>query len=1079
MKKLPALLVLLYLFAVAPGHAQTDNTLYVKNFPGQTVGQKATAAQAACNANEAIPCIIVFDPTLATYAQGTMPEQCPQCIWQDYRSLGVNSVTAVSLRTKAPRIDITYPDFGLGQPIASITVASGACTSNPSVTVPAPAVSADGSQAVGTASCVNGQTYVSVSFPGGGYLSGQSATISGGGTSGAVATINLLGTAGQADPTGVNDSTAAIENALDYAALSAVGGGVTPQVRVPAGKYLLNEELMVPGGVRVVGDGRNASLLVENNPLAGITVYNYLHSYNEAFETYSGLDNIGIVTSLGHNYLADQLQIFGATGFGTQNVRISGGAGIGIDVQAERGNFSNTEIDEVRQPVILGGIVAANETLWTGTHINGGGQTPDGYYFGANAPGGVYPSTKWGTGATIASAVGNGSTATFVIQCNSACGEGNGVSPIGVGAWFKITGVSDVTGLNGIWQAATITNNSPSAGQFTIVTAPLETGTYTAPQAQEQFSLDASQMPMLLNASSVSVSGTASGLSGATFQPVIWPQQNAAVVMDNATQTAFVRSSIKANWTVACFQAVDPGQVRISDSYCEGFPIDGQPHLNPDVQAGGYLPYTNLTASLSATNCATLAPCLDTVAQSVGWMNEVNNVSQLSLIGGGMMMDITCPDFNPASTSACASLPGVQQNQFEIVRAAFLPNGNVAIVQRDLSGSTAPANTVWPSGSHIGWAGNDYSHGPRPSLDPGLTLVNNHFEDMDGSAGAQWYAYESDNTAMIASTFVTGFTPDNVMTFTPGTAGQYDSHMDTVSINSGFGACSSSGLNLNCPKIEGNGQLNQSDQQQNSQAIGAEINAGSIPSLASNALLLTTLGAAFVYYPSTGALSVGSVSVPSEGIYVEQQCGSLTSINCLSVSSQGTMGSASTTAIFSPSASWESFRQTANQSCQYDVPPAGSTHAQIRWCMDGGPYYGASGNPATAMEEDNWTGTAWNRCLYIPTNGTISGSCLGGFVTSGAANTFTAVNTFSATTDFAGNVCGTSNGGTSCDQFSFSAGSGNGYTYGGMSSSQFDVNGGSTIYYRCTGTTNAGLVASSVTPCGGAPYATAIGFVGN
>jgi hypothetical protein len=87
MKKLPAILVLLYLFAVSPGLAQTDNTFYVKNFAGKTVGQKAAAAQSACNANTLVPCVIVFDPTLATYAQGIMPQKCAQCIWRDYRTI--------------------------------------------------------------------------------------------------------------------------------------------------------------------------------------------------------------------------------------------------------------------------------------------------------------------------------------------------------------------------------------------------------------------------------------------------------------------------------------------------------------------------------------------------------------------------------------------------------------------------------------------------------------------------------------------------------------------------------------------------------------------------------------------------------------------------------------------------------------------------------------------------------------------------------------------------------------------------------------------------------------------------------
>lgn len=78
-----AAVLLLYPFVI---HAQTDNTFYVKQFAGSTVGQKTTAAQAACNPNTNVPCIIVFDPSLSQFVQGTMPTQCAQCIWQDFRT---------------------------------------------------------------------------------------------------------------------------------------------------------------------------------------------------------------------------------------------------------------------------------------------------------------------------------------------------------------------------------------------------------------------------------------------------------------------------------------------------------------------------------------------------------------------------------------------------------------------------------------------------------------------------------------------------------------------------------------------------------------------------------------------------------------------------------------------------------------------------------------------------------------------------------------------------------------------------------------------------------------------------------
>ena len=75
-----------FLIIGAAALGQTSNTLYARNFPGITVGQKIAAAQADCSANTAVPCVIVIDPSLASFATGTMPAKCPQCVWEDLRA---------------------------------------------------------------------------------------------------------------------------------------------------------------------------------------------------------------------------------------------------------------------------------------------------------------------------------------------------------------------------------------------------------------------------------------------------------------------------------------------------------------------------------------------------------------------------------------------------------------------------------------------------------------------------------------------------------------------------------------------------------------------------------------------------------------------------------------------------------------------------------------------------------------------------------------------------------------------------------------------------------------------------------
>lgn len=87
MKK--TVLAALFFAASVCAAAQTSNTYYARNFAGQTVGAKVTAAQAQCIPDTNVPCIIVIDPTLATYAVGNMPAACAQCYWQDYRTGGL------------------------------------------------------------------------------------------------------------------------------------------------------------------------------------------------------------------------------------------------------------------------------------------------------------------------------------------------------------------------------------------------------------------------------------------------------------------------------------------------------------------------------------------------------------------------------------------------------------------------------------------------------------------------------------------------------------------------------------------------------------------------------------------------------------------------------------------------------------------------------------------------------------------------------------------------------------------------------------------------------------------------------
>lgn len=79
-------IILVWLSILVGAFGQGPGTLYVSQFKGATVGDKVTAAMAACVPDTRIPCVLVIDATLATYAPGVMPSLCSQCVLNDYRT---------------------------------------------------------------------------------------------------------------------------------------------------------------------------------------------------------------------------------------------------------------------------------------------------------------------------------------------------------------------------------------------------------------------------------------------------------------------------------------------------------------------------------------------------------------------------------------------------------------------------------------------------------------------------------------------------------------------------------------------------------------------------------------------------------------------------------------------------------------------------------------------------------------------------------------------------------------------------------------------------------------------------------
>lgn len=88
--KARTLIILGALLAAVFAFGQSNTgTMHVSSFPGVTIGQKLTNAQAACSSSSAgVPCILVIDAGLNAYALGTVPPSCANCYIVDYRSGG-------------------------------------------------------------------------------------------------------------------------------------------------------------------------------------------------------------------------------------------------------------------------------------------------------------------------------------------------------------------------------------------------------------------------------------------------------------------------------------------------------------------------------------------------------------------------------------------------------------------------------------------------------------------------------------------------------------------------------------------------------------------------------------------------------------------------------------------------------------------------------------------------------------------------------------------------------------------------------------------------------------------------------
>ncbi len=213
--------------------------------------------------------------------------------------------------------------------------------------------------------------------------------------------------AGGADPTGVRDSTAALQAAIAFALGNAPSrDGDYPTVYLPPGHYLVNGTLRVPNLMKLEGDSKAGAILQETNPTASLVTMVFAGQCS-TYSCYGGLENLTLEGS-GKATMGNLLEL--DAGFTTlRNLHFfnHGGRGLQMNGPSERVTSYDLSFYQVRWPLIMAG--DSNEDYFYNTHVIEAGQTADGgngngavgrYCYSVNCTAGQY--TTQGTTTTPA-----------------------------------------------------------------------------------------------------------------------------------------------------------------------------------------------------------------------------------------------------------------------------------------------------------------------------------------------------------------------------------------------------------------------------------------------------------------------------------------------------------------------------------------------------------------------------------------------------------------------------------------------------------------------------------------------------
>ena len=481
---------------------------------------------------------------------------------------------------------------------------------------------------------------------------------------------------------------------------------------------------------------------------------------------------------------------------------------------------------------------------------------------------------------------------------------------------------------------------------------------------------------------------------GTTQNPtLLYPDPRGAVHIDKAVNVSFIGGSIKSAALLSGVRIWNGSLVKFENMYHEDSYGGNIPRTNRAYILGGKGEQTYFTGTLSATG-------LSTAVNDVSWMPQYfGDLTDLNAGSGNSYPYVIMPqDYNRASSAASAYVPGVQQNQYEVVNIlGFASDGNLYIQSggRNAGGSTAPSGTQWPAGSVIeqysGYAG----------FEGTVELDDVHLNQVQGpTASGGWQVACNQTNVYACGEIVAGFAPDvQAPTSNPATnqIGFYAPYGDpndpvngaTVYLNLRSVEMFNSSSNPYVGQIATHHQANlQIYGPVNPEGLGgtAAVNATASGKQIS---LFPTTGGSYVTAPlySSGVVAGVQVTMPDAGILWDSTRGAYTK----------------KTSLFGANQQYGSYMngmQFENLYCLFDTPATDGGHVMNRFCTGGGPSNtGSSGTGyGPGIEYDSWGSNGWTSLFKVYG---LNGS---GIVSAGAPTTFSSTVAIAGATSVGGTL---------------------------------------------------------------------------